>query len=43
MIGTGVITKRGLLSPVNDVPYGEFVRELGKRGIRVTTEIGESQ
>ena len=39
MIGTGQITKRGLLSPVTDVPYETFVRELDKRGIRVTSEI----
>ncbi len=36
MIGSGNITKRGLLSPVNDVPYAPFVQELGKRGIRIT-------
>lgn len=39
MIGMGQITKRGLLSPVTDVPYENFVRELDKRGIRVTSEI----
>jgi lysine 6-dehydrogenase len=43
MIGSGAITKRGLLSPVNDVPYEAFVHELGKRDIRVTSEIGEYQ
>jgi saccharopine dehydrogenase-like NADP-dependent oxidoreductase len=39
MIGSGKITKRGVLSPVNDVPYGPFVQELGKRDIRITTEL----
>lgn len=40
MIVTGQITRRGLLSPVNDVPYTLFVRELAKRNIQVTSEIG---
>lgn len=39
MIGTGLINKRGLLSPVNDVPYENFVDELAKRGVHVTSEI----
>lgn len=39
MIGRGQIAKRGLLSPVTDVPYEILVRELDKRGIRVTTEL----
>ncbi len=39
MIGTGQITRRGLLSPVNDVPYTLFVQELAKRNIQVTSEI----
>jgi saccharopine dehydrogenase-like NADP-dependent oxidoreductase len=38
MIGSGQITKRGLLSPVNDVPYAPFAQELEKRGIRLTAE-----
>jgi len=38
MIGSGQIAKRGLLSPVNDVPYEPFVQELAERGIRVTKE-----
>jgi lysine 6-dehydrogenase len=36
MIGTGQITRRGLLSPLTDVPYDAFAQELSKRGIRVT-------
>jgi lysine 6-dehydrogenase len=36
MIGSGQIAKRGLLSPVNDVPYEPLVQELAERGIRVT-------
>jgi lysine 6-dehydrogenase len=38
MIGSGQIRKRGLLSPVEDVPYEPFVQELHKRHIRVTSE-----
>jgi saccharopine dehydrogenase-like NADP-dependent oxidoreductase len=37
MIVSGQITKRGLLSPVNDVPYAPLVRELKQRGIQVTS------
>jgi saccharopine dehydrogenase-like NADP-dependent oxidoreductase len=37
MIATGQISKRGLLSPVSDVPYEPFSRELKKRGIQVTS------
>ena len=36
MIGSGRIAKRGLLSPLNDVPYEPLVRELAQRGIQVT-------
>lgn len=39
MTGTGQTRKRGLLSPVKDVPYGPFVGELAKRGIRTTFEL----
>jgi len=38
LIGKGIIPKRGLLSPVNDIPYRIFVEELGKRGINVMAE-----
>jgi saccharopine dehydrogenase-like NADP-dependent oxidoreductase len=38
MIGNGQITKRGVLSPVNDVPYKTLIQELDKRGIQVTSE-----
>ena len=37
MIGVRQITKRGVLSPVNDVPYATLVRELQARGIQVTS------
>ncbi|MBL7163252.1 MAG: saccharopine dehydrogenase NADP-binding domain-containing protein [Anaerolineales bacterium] len=37
MIGTGQITKRGLLSPVNDIPYDIFAQELAKRDIQITS------
>jgi saccharopine dehydrogenase-like NADP-dependent oxidoreductase len=36
LIGTGRLAKRGLLSPVTDVPWAPFALELGKRGIAVT-------
>lgn len=38
LIGRGVITGRGLLSPVTDVPYRILVDELGRRGIEITRE-----
>lgn len=41
MIGSGELAARGLLSPVKDVPYEPFVRELQKRGIAVTSEFEE--
>ena len=37
MIASGQIGKRGLLTPVNDVPYEPFIQELRKRGIRTTS------
>jgi saccharopine dehydrogenase-like NADP-dependent oxidoreductase len=37
MIARGQISKRGLLSPVNDVPFEPLVQELQKRGIQVTS------
>jgi lysine 6-dehydrogenase len=39
MIGTGKITKRGLLAPVNDIPYAPLARELSQRGIRITSGV----
>jgi saccharopine dehydrogenase-like NADP-dependent oxidoreductase len=42
MIGSGALAKPGLLSPVTDVPYAPFVRELARRDIRVTCEVGAS-
>ena len=40
LIGNGKITKKGILSPVNDIPYDIFKNELNKRGIIIksTTE-----
>jgi lysine 6-dehydrogenase len=35
MIGDGTITKRGLLTPVHDVPFDPFVSALDERGIVV--------
>jgi saccharopine dehydrogenase-like NADP-dependent oxidoreductase len=43
MIATGKITKRGVLTPVNDIPYVDLKRELAKRGIRVTSEVVGSE
>lgn len=37
LIGAGVIAKRGLLTPVSDVPYRPFVEALASRGIDVTS------
>ena len=39
MIGSGVLAKRGLLSPLGDVPYAHLVDELARRGIQVTFEV----
>jgi saccharopine dehydrogenase-like NADP-dependent oxidoreductase len=39
MIATGKITKRGVLAPVNDIPYVDLKRELARRGIRLTSEL----
>jgi len=35
MIGTGQITKRGLLSPINDIPFEPFAQELAARDIQI--------
>lgn len=35
MIESGVICKRGLCTPMFDVPYEVFLRELGRRGLSV--------
>jgi saccharopine dehydrogenase-like NADP-dependent oxidoreductase len=43
MIATGKITKRGVLTPVNDIPYVDLKRELGKREIRLTSEVFGNQ
>jgi len=39
MIGSGQLNKRGLLSPLRDIPYDLFKKELAKRGIRISEEI----
>lgn len=39
MIGSGVIQKRGILSPATDVPYEVFNQELNKRGMKITSEL----
>jgi saccharopine dehydrogenase-like NADP-dependent oxidoreductase len=36
LIGTGVINRRGLMSPVTDVPYRILADELARRGIQLT-------
>jgi lysine 6-dehydrogenase len=38
MITNGTITRRGLLSPVNDVPFAAFVEEAARRGIHLRME-----
>ncbi|MBE0592739.1 MAG: hypothetical protein IH616_10105, partial [Gemmatimonadales bacterium] len=41
LIGSGAIAKRGLLSPVKDVPYRGLMDALGRRGIQVTVEVSD--
>ena len=36
MVGSGQITKKGVLNPAIDVPHGPFMAEMSKRGIEVT-------
>lgn len=38
LIGKEEITKKGILSPVNDIPYEIFERELNKRGIIIKSK-----
>jgi len=35
MIGSGLITKKGILSPAIDIPYKSFMEQLGLRGITI--------
>ncbi len=37
MIGSGQLTKHGLLSPINDIPFDAFVKELAARNIEITS------
>jgi saccharopine dehydrogenase-like NADP-dependent oxidoreductase len=39
LIGRGAIARRGLLSPVTDVPYDILVDELAKRDIQITARL----
>ncbi len=39
MIGRGEIKKRGILSPVADIPYDAFTKGLMQRGIRIEEKI----
>jgi lysine 6-dehydrogenase len=41
LVGSGTIAKRGLLSPVTDVPYRALVDALRVRGIEVRVEISD--
>jgi saccharopine dehydrogenase-like NADP-dependent oxidoreductase len=41
LIGRGALSKRGILSPLRDVPYELFREELSQRDIRVSEEISE--
>ena len=38
LVGKGLITGPGLLSPLKDVPYQILVDELARRGIAITRE-----
>ncbi len=38
MLAAGQIKKKGFLSPVTDLPFEEFMAQLGRRGIRVEEE-----
>ena len=42
MIANGKIEKRGILSPVNDVPFKLFKQELQKRDIFITSQVFNS-
>lgn len=37
LVGSGVIARRGLLSPARHVPFEAFTKELARRGLRVET------
>jgi saccharopine dehydrogenase-like NADP-dependent oxidoreductase len=39
LIGNGKIKKKGILSPVTDIPYDIFKQELNKRGIIVDSKV----
>ncbi|MFX0086697.1 MAG: saccharopine dehydrogenase family protein [Candidatus Hodarchaeota archaeon] len=39
LIGNGKINKKGLLSPVIDIPYDIFMQELNKRGISIQSKV----
>jgi len=43
MIASGKITKRGVLTPINDVSYADLKQELAKRGIQITSEVVAGQ
>lgn len=38
MIATGRIARRGLLAPINDIPYTALASELARRGIHIAIE-----
>jgi saccharopine dehydrogenase-like NADP-dependent oxidoreductase len=38
LLGTGQLAKRGLLSPVSDVPYEVVMKELADRGIQTSEQ-----
>ncbi|UCH61330.1 MAG: saccharopine dehydrogenase NADP-binding domain-containing protein [Anaerolineales bacterium] len=42
LIASGQLTKRGLLSPLTDIPYDLFVKELERRGVQISaTQVGQ--
>ena len=36
MIANGEVKKKGLLTPVRDIPYKRFLEEIRRRGITIT-------
>mgnify|MGYP001109815695 CR=1 FL=1 len=39
MIVNGDINKKGLLTPIRDVPYRKFIDEIKKRGILIKEKV----
>ena len=39
LVGTGAVSKRGVLSPIRDIPYNVFKQELARKGIQITSQV----